>query len=579
MIGQVVRDTGDFVMTEEEKRLQLENKKLLREIKRIKKDNDVLRLANEQSSNTQAYLQRSMTQQAAYITQFLESAPYFILITDDRLRTIMVSDIYFEYEHSHTKEEISHGIAAEQILGDFFFGTALSTLLEKCRRCLAGERIKPYIQRFMKDGKLYAIENNIRPMMEDSGIIGLSLIQIDVTDFVTAMEQAKNADRAKSNFLANMSHEIRTPMNVIAGMSEFILRDSQDEEAKKNARMIKNATKSLLSIINDILDFSKIESGKMDFVEDPFMTASLINDVATMMRIRIEEKALEFILDIDESIPSMLMGDEGRIKQILINLLTNAIKFTKKGHICWRIRSEKEDDRNIRLWVDVEDTGIGIKKENLENIFSDFTQVDTRRNRSEEGTGLGLAISKRLARHMDGDVYVKSTYGKGSTFSFDISLRVVDWTPMGRINERKIENQAEIYRPSIVVKDVQVLVVDDNEMNLEVTAGILEPYGIETTCADSGEKAIDLFKKGRFDLIFMDHMMPVMDGVETMKKIRKLPGGKKAVIIVLTANALSGAPIEYKRLGFQDFLAKPLEPRNMDRIMRAYLPEEKIIKE
>ncbi len=563
-------------MTDEEKRLQLENKKLLREIKRLQKDNDVLRLANEQSSNAQAYLQRSMTRQASYITQFLESSPYFILLTDERLNTIMVSDVYYEYEHSCTREEVLQGVAAERVLSDFFFGTALTILQDKCRRCLKGEKIKPYIQRFMKDGKVFAIENNIRPMKEDSRIIGLSLIQIDMSDIITSMEQAKAADRAKSNFLANMSHEIRTPMNVIAGMSEFILRDSHDEEAKKNAQMIKNASKSLLSIINDILDFSKIESGKMEFIDDPFMSASLINDVAVMMRAKIEEKALEFRMDIDENIPSIMMGDEGRIKQILINLLTNAIKFTKKGHVCWRMGFEKEDERNVRLIVDVEDSGIGIKKENLEKIFSDFTQVDTKKNRSEEGTGLGLAISKRLAQHMNGDICVKSTYGKGSTFSFDIRVNVVDWTPMGRLSEKRIETTSEIYRPSIVAKNAKVLVVDDNEMNLEVTAGILEPYGIEAICADSGEKAIDLFEAGKFDLIFMDHMMPVMDGVETMRKIRKLPGGKETVIIVLTANALSGASVEYKKLGFQDFLAKPLDPKNMDRIMRAYLPEEKI---
>ncbi|MBR5336570.1 MAG: response regulator [Lachnospiraceae bacterium] len=564
-------------MTDEEKRLTIENKRLAREVKRLKKDNDILRVANEQSANTQAYFQRSLTKQASYITEFLRSAPYFMLITDDRLRTVMVSDQYFKYPHSLTKEEVLQGVDAKRLLSDFFYGPALSILLEKCRLCLAGKEIKPYMQYLIKDGRRFAIEVNIRPMMEDSKITGLSILQLDMTEIVSNMEQARAADRAKSNFLANMSHEIRTPMNVITGMSEFILRDSHDEEAKKHASSIKAASKSLLSIINDILDFSKIESGKMDFVNDPFMTSSMINDVATMMRIRIQDKPLEFRLEADEDIPVMLFGDEGRIKQILINLMTNAIKFTKKGYIRWSVRSVKVDDGHCRLFVEVEDTGIGIKHENIEKIFSDFTQVDTKRNRSEEGTGLGLAISQRLAEQMEGKLGVKSVYGKGSTFFFDILVRVEDWTPMGKLNEVHSEQTADIYRPSIVAKDARILVVDDNEMNLEVTAGILEPYGIEAACADSGEKALEMYEPDKYDLIFMDHMMPVMDGVETMKKIRKLPGGKDAVIIVLTANALSGAAVEYKKMGFQDFLAKPLDPKNMDRIMRAYLPPEKII--
>ena len=573
MINRPIIDFGGhrdkFAMTDKEKELQLE-------IDKLKKENSALRDAKKKAENAQLSLQESMDRQASYLSLLLEATPYFILITDENFRTVMVSDVYFKYDHTVEREAIIRGVDATRILENFAFGESLQAILDNCRQCLAGKVIPPFLQKINYKGKRFAIETSISPMVEDSKILGLCLIQIDMTAHVESLERARSADRAKSNFLANMSHEIRTPMNVITGMSEFILRDSEDDNAKKHASMIKAASHSLLSIINDILDFSKIESGKMDLVNDPFMTASLVNDVATMMKVKILEKPLDFRLEIDENLPVTLLGDEGRIKQVLINLLNNAIKFTQKGYVLWRMRAEKLDSQFCRLYVDVEDTGVGIKQEDLEKIFSDFTQVDTKRNRTEEGTGLGLAISKRLISLMEGSIHVDSVYGKGSTFSFDLILRVVDWTPMGPMKENREEYPSDVYRPSIVAKNARVLIVDDNEMNLEVTAGILEPYGLEATCANSGEKALELFDPDKFDMVFMDHMMPGMDGVETMRKMRQLPGGKDAKIIALTANALSGAAFEYKKLGFQDFLAKPLDPKNMDRIMRTYLPREKI---
>jgi signal transduction histidine kinase/ActR/RegA family two-component response regulator len=449
-------------------------------------------------------------------------------------------------------------------------------ILEAGKRALKGEKVSPLIVSVNEGSKETEWRAGIRTMESANGIVGISIIMVEVTDLLDAVEKAKDADKAKSNFLANMSHEIRTPMNAITGMSEFIIRDSKDEAAVKNAKMIKAASKSLLSIINDILDFSKIESGKLEIIKNKFYPASLLNDIITMMLVKLQDSNVELKLDIDPDIPALLNGDEDRIKQILINLLGNAVKFTKKGFIKLKVTFEEETDDRGFLIMSVFDTGIGIKEEDISKIFDDFTRVDTRRNRNEEGTGLGLAIAKNLAELMGGDLTVKSTYGKGSTFTVKVEVDVLDSEPMGELTNREKEREEEAYRPAITAKGASILVVDDNEMNLEVTEGILEPYGMEIVCVSSGREAIEKFKNQKFDLIFMDHMMPVMDGEEAMRHIRNLPGGKDAVIIVLTANAISGVGEEYKKMGFQEFLSKPIYPKNMDAIMREFLPPDKI---
>ena len=303
----------------------------------------------------------------------------------------------------------------------------------------------------------------------------------------------------------------------------------------------------------------------------------MLNDVRTMTEVRLENKTVSLICEMDEDIPSGLYGDEIRIKQILINLLGNAVKFTNKGCITWKITSEKEDDEHCRLNISIKDTGIGIKEEDLENIFSSFTQVDTKRNRSVEGTGLGLAISKRLVEMMGGSISVSSVYDFGTIFSFDILIKVTDWTPLGNFADRMSETGQEAFSVCFSAPDARVMVVDDNELNLDVTEGILQPYGIRVTRASSGPESIELFRDRRFDIIFMDHMMPVMDGVEAMKRIRQMSGGNDVVIIALTANALSGADTEYRKSGFDGFLAKPVEMKEMDDTLRKYLPKDKIV--
>ncbi len=384
--------------------------------------------------------------------------------------------------------------------------------------------------------------------------------------------QAELANQAKSDFLANMSHEIRTPMNAIAGITEFIIRDARDEDVRANAMQIKNACNSLIAIINDILDFSKIEAGKMDLSYAPFQLSSMLDDVSVMIFFRLGDKPVEFIIDADENIPYLLNGDEVRVRQILINLLTNAAKFTHQGEIKLTIGYNKTENPDVvQIIGSVSDTGIGIREEDLAKLFSSFTQVDTKRNRSVEGTGLGLAISQRLAHMMGGNIDVESVYGKGSTFKFDIYCRVLDWTPMGNIQCGAPGND-DLFEVRFQAPKARVLAVDDNKVNLQVIGGYLALYGIEIDKAESGQDSLDKTAVGRYDLIFMDHMMPVMDGVEAMQKMREK--GVDSPIVALTANAISGVREMYLNLGFQAFVAKPIEMEKLDKVLREFLPKE-----
>ncbi|MCR5650645.1 MAG: response regulator [Lachnospiraceae bacterium] len=404
---------------------------------------------------------------------------------------------------------------------------------------------------------------------------GYIMTMTDITKEEELLIEAESANHAKSEFLANMSHEIRTPMNTVIGMSELILSESKDESVLENAGMINTAATSLLGIINDILDLSKIESGKMDILEAPYQTASIINDVITMIGFRLKDSNVKLVSKVDPALPETLIGDEIRLKQILINLLGNAVKFTKEGSITLSVRSEKTGEDSCRLFFDVSDTGTGIRKEDLDKIFDSFSQVDAKIKRAKEGTGLGLAISRRLIEMMDGKISVESTFGEGTTFSFEIINRVASWTGVGNMDDSKKSAEQHKFKASFKAPDAKVLVVDDNRMNLKVAEGLLRHYDIKPTCVESGRAAIACFEHMKhFDIIFMDHMMPEMDGEETMKKIRELDGGKNEIVVALTANALTGARKRYTDAGFDDFLAKPIEPKKMDDILRKYLLDQ-----
>ena len=512
------------------------------------------------------------------------------------------------------------------------------------------------------------------------------------------LELSERANNTKGDFLANMSHEIRTPMNAIVGMCELILRESDISPAvREYCFNIQNSGRSLLSIINDILDFSKIESGKMELILDEFNIASTLNDVINMAVTRKEDKDIELIVRADPDIPIGLIGDEIRIRQVIINLVTNAVKFTNKGCVVIKVTQTKHD-YGINLSVSVSDTGIGISAENIEKLFNSFQQVDTKKNRSVEGTGLGLAISKRLIKSMGGFLNVSSVYGSGSEFRFVIPLKVSDSRPFisikdaekihaaGFIDLNKFENRrvaqeyktligelaeglrtdielldtaedlkaavaskkyTHLFAPKdeylanedffkeqsrdktvVVVQDRQgaidipshmkcifkpfyslsvasvlnnesiltnlnerrdssirfvapkarILIVDDNIINLKVAVGLMRPYHMQVLTADSGQAAISILRSKDFHLVFMDHMMPEMDGVEATKAIRAMEGDyyKKLPIIALTANAVNGARDMFISSGFNDFMPKPIEMSSLDRMLKAWLPKELI---
>lgn len=390
-------------------------------------------------------------------------------------------------------------------------------------------------------------------------------------------EEATAATEAKSSFLANMSHEIRTPINAVLGMNEMILREAQETEIRGYAQNIQSAGTALLSLINDILDISKIESGKMELMPEKYQLGGLLYDIILVVQPRMEKKGLQLILDLDENIPNELYGDEVRIRQIITNILTNAVKYTEKGSVTLRVQMKKKDARHIVLLVSVKDTGIGIK-ESKEVLFASFQRGRDLRAHHIEGTGLGLSITRQLLEMMGSDLEMESVYGKGSTFSFDLVQTVVSEEPMGNLNDlyQKRLSQEQKYRESFTAKDAHVLVVDDNGMNLKVVASLLKQTLVQIDTAQDGAGCLEKCARNHYDLILMDHLMPNMDGVEAFHRLRADKQGinYRTPVIILTANAVAGMKQQYLDEGFNGFLSKPVQGPLLEETLRRYLPEE-----
>ena len=438
-------------------------------------------------------------------------------------------------------------------------------------------------------GLLQVIQSFNKSALENGHLlcIGLTFLLlmagIQAVSDILASEKEKqhalHASEAKAKFLASMSHEIRTPINAVLGIDEMIAKETNEAHIRGYAEDIQTAGRSLLAIINDILDYSKIESGKMTILPMEYDLASVINDSCNMVKIRASKKGLDFNIHCDENLPSRLLGDEIRIRQIITNLLTNAVKYTNEGGVILTISSSTLDDHHLNLIFSVKDTGIGIKEESIPYLFDSFSRVDDQDTHQIEGSGLGLTIVRELVELMEGSIHVASTYGEGSTFTVSLPQMIISPSPIGNLTNAINKHAAELMNENFMAPGVRVLIVDDVPINLKVFCGLLKDTLMDIDTATTGRECLTKIQTNTYDLIFLDHMMPDLNGIETLDQIKQMNSDKKShtPIIMLTANAILGAKEDYLKMGFDDYLSKPIQKSQLISLIRRYLSDDLLL--
>ena len=566
-------DAQDAATQEELRRLNMEVSSLKRELRASKGFFDKVAKTTNAKDAFSRVLSNANARQRAYTEILLKNCPNIILLLNGEGCFVLSTAILLTLTNTHDFDIIKNHHYKE-FFSQYMDADSLKKLEDAVSQVSATRKsvtLDAWIDFSAEKGKrYYSIELSSTNDNTDSSAnsaTDLLAVFVDLTDFLHEKQRAEAANSAKSDFLATMSHEIRTPMNAVLGMSEMLSRTNLSAEQQKYLTDIKKSSQSLLAIINDILDFSKIEAGRIELVNINFNLHSLLDNIYSMFSHLMETKKLKFIYRVEDNLPDVIYGDENRLRQIIINLLSNALKYTNKGEVELYIRLD--DDGKLKF--DIKDTGVGIQKEDMSKLFMPFEQLDMRKNRNIVGTGLGLAISYNLCKIMGGNLWLESVYGKGSTFHVEVPFVA----PQEGIAEEEVIAVKDFFAP-----DASVLVVDDIEINLSVAEAMLSLFKITPDLAQSGSDAIELSNSKKYDVIFMDHMMPEMDGIEAVRILREGDGpNKHTAIVALTANAVSGMKEMYLANEFDGFLTKPLDLNALNLCLREWLPEKLVLED